>query len=75
MKTKQKIRVIFADESIRKRDKKLNEKILNFLEVAGDKYTDRVTFEVGVESQEKWKSGYVFIDELDAIMFEDLEKF
>ena len=75
MQTKQKIRVVFADESIKKRDKKLNDKILDFLEQVGHKWKDRVSFEVGVNPEGRWKSGYVFIDELDAVMFEDLERF
>ena len=75
MKTKQKVRVVFADESIKKRDQKLNEKILKYLEGMGNKYEDRVSFEVGVKQAKNWKTGYVFIDEIDAVMFEDLEQF
>ena len=75
MQTKQKVRIVFADESIKKRDKKLNEKILDFLEKVGYKWGDRVSFEVGVNPENKWNSGYVFIDELDVVMFEDLEKY
>ena len=30
---------------------------------------------MGVKPDSKWKSGYVFIDELDAVMFEDLKNF
>jgi hypothetical protein len=73
--TDKKIRLVFADESIKKRDQKLNLKILKFLEAAGSKYNERVSFEVGIDGSKQWKSGYVFIDELDAVMFEDLENF
>ena len=75
MQTKQKVRIVFADESIKKRDKKLNKKMLDFLANVGHKWEERVSFEVGVNASSKWNSGYVFIDELDAVMFEDLEKF
>ena len=48
---------------------------MGFLEKVGHKWDDRVSFEVGVNPDNKWQSGYVFIDELDAVMFENLEKY